>query len=260
MARLGFANYAPRRGFGARLGGRASRVHNSANGQTRERRHRSAGRHSGGDPGADGERACGRRSWIASGADPSVHATRLADQYAGEVLYLIAWIGDAAGDVNGRVNGAADDAAAWRQLSTLAGIDRESVVERCASPQDRPTDRPVGHVLIRWRGSTNPTIRSAMSRRGRHPYLEDRFVHTELRSRSIGSQLLAAAERQAAGHGYEQVGLAVAIENVRARALYEREGYRDAEIGPFASRSLYLDGEGRLQTQVERCVYLMKRL
>ena len=168
-------------------------------------------------------------------AHPSVHATRLADQYAGQVLYLVAWI-------------------------EAGAASRGTVCERDVHADDRPRGRPVGHVLIRWRGSSNPAVRAAMSRRGRHPYLEDLLVHPEFRSRSIGSQLLDAAEREALAHGYRQVGLAVALENVRARALYERQGYRDAEIGQFASRSSYLDGDGRLQTRVEMCVYLMKRV
>jgi len=168
-------------------------------------------------------------------AHPSVHATRLADQYAGQVLYLIAWI---------------EHGSASHGTASVHDVGAD----------DRPRDRPVGHVLIRWRGSSNPAIRIAMARRGRHPYLEDLLVHPEFRSRSIGSQLLDAAEREALAHGYHHVGLAVALENVRARALYERQGYRDAEIGQFASWSSYLDGDGRLQTRVEQCVYLMKRV
>jgi len=144
----------------------------------------------------------------------ALHAGRLADQFAGQVLYLIAWV----------------------------------------------ESRPVGHVIVRWRGSTNPALRSVFARYGRHPYIEDLFVHADLRSRTIGSQLLAAAERRAAQNGFEHAGLAVAQENVRARALYDRCGYRDVRAGPLLSRSSYADGDGYLQTQIEECVYLMKRL
>ena len=145
-------------------------------------------------------------------ANPADHAERLADQYAGQVLYLIAWLGA----------------------------------------------RPVGHVLVRWRGSTNPALRPVIMRYGRHPYLEDLFVLAESRSRSFGSQLLATAEQQANLRGHDRIGLAVALENVRARALYERHGYRDAEIGQFRSRWTRIDDDGRLRSGVEQCVYLIK--
>src|SRR3954471_10638351 len=69
----------------------------------------------------------------------TAHAERLADQYAGQVLYLVAWIGT----------------------------------------------QPVGHVLIRWRGTTNPALRTVFARHGRHPYFEDLFVDDAYRSHSI---------------------------------------------------------------------------
>jgi GNAT superfamily N-acetyltransferase len=142
----------------------------------------------------------------------AMHAERLADQYAGQVLYLIAWLGE----------------------------------------------RPVGHVLLRWRGSTNPALRPIIARYGRHPYLEDLFVLPDARSRTIGSQLLVTAEQQSSLRGHNHVGLAVAPENVRARALYERHGYRDAEVGQFQSRWSRIDDAGRLHSGVEECVYLIK--
>jgi GNAT superfamily N-acetyltransferase len=144
----------------------------------------------------------------------ALHASRLADQFTGQVLYLIAWV----------------------------------------------DTRPIGHVMLRWRGSTNPALRAVFARYGRHPYIEDLFVHAELRSRTIGSQLLATAEQQAVRNGHENVGLAVAQENVRARALYDRCGYRNVQAGQLLSRSSYADGDGYLQTRIEECIYLMKAL
>jgi ribosomal protein S18 acetylase RimI-like enzyme len=147
-------------------------------------------------------------------ADPTDHAERLADQYAGQVLYLIAWHGD----------------------------------------------QPVGHVLVRWRGSTNPALRPVIMRYGRHPYLEDLFVLPECRSRSFGSQLLSTAEQQSSLRGHRHIGLAVALENFRARALYERLGYRDARVSRFQSRWSRADADGRLHSGVELCIYLLKVL
>ena len=82
----------------------------------------------------------------------------------------------------------------------------------------------------------------------------------EFRSRSFGSQILETAEQQSSLRGHNRIGLAVAVENVRARALYERLGYRDARIGQFQSRWSRTDADGVLRSGVEQCVYLLKRL
>ena len=143
---------------------------------------------------------------------PVGHAERLAEQYAGQVLYLIAWLG------------------------------------AC----------PVGHILVHWRGSTNPILHPILARYGHHPYFEDLFVRPEARSGGIGSRLLAEAEQAATSRGHRRVGLAVAVDNVRARALYDRQGYRDAGFNQFQSRWERLDAEGQIQRGLELCVYLVK--
>jgi ribosomal protein S18 acetylase RimI-like enzyme len=114
---------------------------------------------------------------------------------------------------------------------------------------------PVGHLLLKWAGSQRfasvlPTC----------PTLSDIAVHPEYQSRGMGSQLMDAAERLAAQRGYCQVGLGVALENVRARALYEGRGYRDCSLGSYCSRWLYLDARGQEQWREETCVRLVKPL
>ena len=60
--------------------------------------------------------------------------------------------------------------------------------------------------------------------------------------------------------GYAQVGLGVAIDNTGARSLYERRGYRDAGLGPYSIRWIYVDEQGQQQPREEVCVYLTKSL
>jgi ribosomal protein S18 acetylase RimI-like enzyme len=120
--------------------------------------------------------------------------------------------------------------------------------------------RPVGHVLLRWGGTTNSEVVWLLGGPERHPYIEALLVHHDYRSRTVGSQLLQEAERLARERGHRRIGLSVAVENVRARALYERLGYRDAEVGEFASTWSYIDETGIEVIESETCCYLIKEL
>ncbi len=118
-------------------------------------------------------------------------------------------------------------------------------------------DTPVGHALLIWRGSPHEPIASRLRD---CPDIEDLWVSPDHRSRGIGSQLLSAAEGLVRQRGYPRVGLGVAVGNTRARALYERRGYRESGLGPFQHGVSPADsrGPGRLQTETD--VYLVKEL
>ena len=60
------------------------------------------------------------------------------------------------------------------------------------------------------------------------------FVRYDCRGRGVGSALLQAVVAEAARRGYREVRLDVVDNNPRARALYERHGFRalsDAKLG-----------------------------
>jgi ribosomal protein S18 acetylase RimI-like enzyme len=120
--------------------------------------------------------------------------------------------------------------------------------------------QPVGHVLVRWGGSNNPELRWLLDARERHPYVEALLVHPTHRSRSVGSQILAAAEALVRERGLARISLAVAVVNVRARRLYERLGYRDLGLGQFANAWSYVDEHGDEVAESETCTYLVKDL
>jgi ribosomal protein S18 acetylase RimI-like enzyme len=120
--------------------------------------------------------------------------------------------------------------------------------------------RSVGHLLVRWGGPTNPELLWRLGDRADHPYVEALLVHPAYRSRSIGTQLLAEAERLVRTNGYASVGLAVAVDNVRAWALYDRLGYRDADLGEFTNHWSYIDEAGHEVADTETCWYLIKPL
>lgn len=118
-------------------------------------------------------------------------------------------------------------------------------------------DLPVGHGLLKWEGSEDEPIASGLDR---CPNVEDLFVIPDQRSRGIGSQLLGRAERLAVRHGFPQIGLSVAVDNPRARSLYERRGYKDAGFSQYETRWSYLDREGRERQVRDLSYYLVKRL
>ena len=121
-------------------------------------------------------------------------------------------------------------------------------------------ERPVGEVVVRWGG---PQIPDLVQRGGDlfpQPYIEALGVDPAYQSRTIGTQILEAAEREAMDRGFRSAGLAVSVNNVRARALYERLGYRDAGLGPFSSPWAYVDRDGEPRVEDETCLYLVKDL
>lgn len=116
---------------------------------------------------------------------------------------------------------------------------------------------PVGHVLLKWDGSTDKPMVSELDS---CPDVEDLFVSPDNRSRGIGSQLMDAVENLTKRQGYSRVGLGVGIENVRACSLYERRGYEDSGFGEYRESGRYVDENGREQSWEETCIYLIKQL
>ena len=118
-------------------------------------------------------------------------------------------------------------------------------------------DLPVAHLLVRWRGPENPDLPAIAADR---PCLEDLLVREDLRSCGIGTRLIAEAERLAGERGHGGVGLAVGVANARARALYDRLGYRDSGAPPFDLTWTYIDAAGRPRVEGEPCHYLTHAL
>ena len=116
---------------------------------------------------------------------------------------------------------------------------------------------PVGHTMVRWTGTTDAFV---ADRTSGCAHVEDLFVMPKCRSQGIGARILAHAERLSTERGFKQIGLAVGIDNPRARALYERLGYVDTGFGAFEIGGTYLDIHGNRREWREVCEYLMKRL
>lgn len=114
--------------------------------------------------------------------------------------------------------------------------------------------KPVGYLLLKWAGADEEIVHRLI---GDCPELNAITVAPGLRSRGIGTKLIREAERRARARGSSRVGLAVGLDNTRARSLYERLGYRAWELGSFeVSWAAPAVPSGR---ESETCIYLLKR-
>lgn len=90
----------------------------------------------------------------------------------------------------------------------------------------------------------------------RPPELKNLAVDSDQRGRGVGTALIREAERRAHQHGELCVG--VGLDNPRARALYERLGYRGT--GEISTTTYeYVDADGARRTATETDELLMRR-
>ena len=70
--------------------------------------------------------------------------------------------------------------------------------------------------------------------------VEQVYVSAAHRGTAVAAALLGEAERQVSANGHRRAWLAVVAGNARARAFYERTGWRDE--GPFDYAAATADG------------------
>ncbi|HEV3408543.1 MAG TPA: GNAT family N-acetyltransferase [Gaiellaceae bacterium] len=74
-------------------------------------------------------------------------------------------------------------------------------------------------------------------------YLEELYVVPERRGRGFGRALLEAAMEYARERGAARIDLNTSVDDVAARALYERSGFTNREGGPDGPVMLYYERE-----------------
>jgi GNAT superfamily N-acetyltransferase len=116
---------------------------------------------------------------------------------------------------------------------------------------------PVGHLLLVWAGPEYEPLASAITDCAE---IQDFVVRPDLRSQGIGRRMLAVAEDLARRHGSRWLGLYVGLDNPRARALYERNGFVDSGFGELPLRWQYQGEDGKPHWHEETAVYLIKEL
>lgn len=93
------------------------------------------------------------------------------------------------------------------------------------------------------------------------PIVVNLHVHSQWRSRGIGTAILREMESRAGRRGFPAIYLRVEPENnPRAFALYKRLGFEPLQDKPFFDPYRFTDSEGNLYQGVEWNVEMMKRL
>ena len=115
---------------------------------------------------------------------------------------------------------------------------------------------PVGHALLKSPGAVD----LAPGKRAGCAEIEDLFVVVAYRRQGVGRRLLVVAEREARRRRFGKLGLAVGVENLAARRLYQRQGFVDTGYGEFVLFGSLTGEDGTRRQWEETCVYLVKQL
>lgn len=114
-----------------------------------------------------------------------------------------------------------------------------------------PSGEIVGQIFLQW-NSSDPRFADGR-RRG---YLYSLRVKPAYQRRGLGTALLNAAEAALLERGMDTASIGVEKNNLGARALYERQGYRIIADDPGVWS--YIDHLGRMQ-QVSEPAWLMEK-
>lgn len=120
--------------------------------------------------------------------------------------------------------GAAAFAARLREL--LAGDETAALVAG---------DGPDGFAIVRFRPSLYTPANEC--------YLAELYVVPNLRGNGIGRAIMDAVLDLARARGCDHIDLGTSVDDVAARALYERMGFTNREGGPGGPSMLYYERE-----------------
>lgn len=113
---------------------------------------------------------------------------------------------------------------------------------------------PVGSCEVLWNGCEAPEVRAV------HPGCAEinglGLWPETLRSQSVGTSLIEAAEQLVREQGRDCVGLGVEKNNPRTEDLYKSLGYRAST--PYLDCWSYEDSEGHLHRVADACIFMVK--
>ncbi len=132
----------------------------------------------------------------------------------------------------------------FRRLFRQAYEDMRIGTRQLLMMEHRTTGEMIGQVFIQW-SSSDPRYADG-AKRG---YLYALRVKPAFQNRGLGTRILEAAEEELRRRGMTTASIGVEKNNPRARALYERRGYRIIADDP--GRWSYVDHEGNIQEVLE---------
>nr|MDQ2958678.1 GNAT family N-acetyltransferase [Actinomycetota bacterium] len=117
-------------------------------------------------------------------------------------------------------------------------------------------EQPLGSGLVQWRG---PIGRNARAAFGESVEVNHLHVRPERRGQGVGTALLAAAERLAAGRGCQSIAVGVSRDNPAAARLYRRLGYLPTGVVDVCAYD-WIDDDGQSHHEIETNELLVKQL
>ena len=141
----------------------------------------------------------------------------------------------------------------FRRLFRQAYEDMRIGTRQLLMIERRTTGEMIGQIFIQWT-SSDPRYADGAGR----GYLYALRIKPAFQNRGLGTRILEAAEAELRRRGMGTASIGVEKANPRARALYERRGYRVIADDP--GRWSYLDHEGNIQEVLEPAWLMEKGL
>jgi len=91
------------------------------------------------------------------------------------------------------------------------------------------------------------------------PEIQDVFVREDRRREGLGTAVTLAAERAAEARGHRRISLGTSVDNLAARRLYAKLGYRDSGLEPVRVQGTVMIRNGPLEVD-DTLIYLVKDL
>jgi ribosomal protein S18 acetylase RimI-like enzyme len=141
----------------------------------------------------------------------------------------------------------------FRRLFRQAYEDMRIGTRQLLMMECKTTGEMIGQVFIQ--GTSSDPRYADGAKRG---YLYALRVKPAFQNRGLGTRILEAAEKELRRRGMNTASIGVEKNNPRARALYERRGYRIIADDP--GRWSYVDHEGNIQEVLEPAWLMEKRI
>jgi ribosomal protein S18 acetylase RimI-like enzyme len=140
----------------------------------------------------------------------------------------------------------------WQFRGLFTHAYKDQIAGRCLMLVADLNGFPIGRLFIRMAASGPSSLVDGFSR----AYLYSLHVMDMFQRQGIGTRLMQTAERCLIDRGFRWATISVAKDNLSARRLYERLGYRC--FGEDPGTWSYVDPDGR-QHRVEEPSWLLEK-
>ena len=114
------------------------------------------------------------------------------------------------------------------EFESIRGFDRSRIETALVAWLSQPAQGGcwVAHADGKLRGYLLAVYMMSLEHGGMMAEIDERYVCPESQSQGLGTLLVTAAQRDLAARGLVRLQLQLGLDNVHARAFYERHGFR----------------------------------